>query len=717
MMGIPYTFLDKFEKTVLYVGRNRSYINMQAIFSDETENFVCPCEPKAGENVTVTLRAGRGNIDAAFLHLVGPAPVKDSAVYHDPAKENLVIRMEKTSSSGVFDYYTATITAISTKVTYYFSVEKYTRRYYYNKRGVYNDADPAYHFAIIPDYKTPEWARGAVMYQIYIDRFFNGNTANDVVNNEYAYLGRAAKHIDKWDQPVANDDISNFYGGDLQGIMKKMEYLKELGVEVLYLNPVFVSPSNHKYDIQDYDYVDPHFGAILLDQGEPLNFDKFHNRYATMYMSRTTNKVNLVASNQVLARLIDLAHANGIKVILDGVFNHCGAFNKWMDKESFYSGKGYPNGAYRDEFSPYHNFFKWYDSNWPNNDCYDSWWGFDNHPKLNYETSPELYEYMLNIGKKWVSPPINADGWRLDVAADLGSSEKFNHQFWKDFRKAVKEANPNAIILAEHYGDPSRWLQGDEWDSIMNYDAFMEPITWFLTGMEKHSESFDGGKLSNSMAFEESMTYNMAKMNVHSLQSAMNELSNHDHSRFLTRTNKTVGRLHTMGSEAACRGIDIGVMMEAVVFQMTWTGSPTIYYGDEAGLAGWTDPDNRRTYPWGKENKDLIEFHKAMISCHKQYRALRAGSLIFLYNNHGVLTYGRWREGERVAVLINNNPTEEKLMVPVWKMGCSINGEMGLIIGCSRGKWWQADKRYDIKNGWLSISVGPCGAAVLRETL
>ena len=218
----------------------------------------------------------------------------------------------------------------------------------------------------------------------------------------------------------------------------------------------------------------------------------------------------------------------------------------------------------------------------------------------------------MSIAQKWVSPPFNADGWRLDVAADLGINPNFNHYFWKKFRDAVKKANPNAIILAEHYGDASSWLQGDQWDTIMNYDAFMEPVSWFLTGMEKHSEDFKKDLLNNSIVFRDTMLYQMARLSKQSIQISMNELSNHDHSRFLTRTNKTVGRLHTLGYEAANRGINKGIMKEAVVIQMTWPGAPTIYYGDEVGVAGWTDPDNRRTYPWGKEDIDLLEFIKQL---------------------------------------------------------------------------------------------------------
>ena len=155
------------------------------------------------------------------------------------------------------------------------------------------------------------------------------------------------------------------------------------------------------------------------------------------------------------------------------------------------------------------------------------------------------------------------------MAADLGFSNEYNHQFWKEFRKVVKEANPNAIILAEHYGDAKSWLCGDEWDTVMNYDAFMEPLTWFFTGMEKHSDEFRGDLLGNEAAFTGAMRHHMASFLAPSLQVAMNELSNHDHSRFLTRTNHKVGRVANLGYEAASQDINVAVMREAVVMQMT----------------------------------------------------------------------------------------------------------------------------------------------------
>ena len=281
-------------------------------------------------------------------------------------------------------------------------------------------------------------------------------------------------------------DVRNFYGGDLEGVRQKLDYLQDLGVEAIYLNPIFVSPSNHKYDSQDYDHIDPHLGRIVKDGGDTLMWEDRNNSNATSYIIRTTAPENLEASDKLLEELCEEIHSRGMKIILDGVFNHCGSFNKWLDRERIYEGqKGYEVGAYVSRESPYHSFFKFNNEHaWPYNEFYDGWWGHETLPKLNYEESPELFDYIMRIGKKWVSPPYNVDGWRLDVAADLGHSLEYNHYFWREFRKAVKEANPQAIILAEHYGEAGEWLLGDQWDTVMNYDAFMEPVSWFLTGME-----------------------------------------------------------------------------------------------------------------------------------------------------------------------------------------------------------------------------------------
>ena len=511
------------------------------------------------------------------------------------------------------------------------------------------------------------------MYQIFVDRFYNGDTQNDVQTGEYTYIGEHTERILNWAKPPATMGVREFYGGDLQGIMEKLDYLQDLGVEVLYLNPIFVSPSNHKYDCQDYDYVDPHYGVIVQDgEGLLMPGDK-DNSHATKYIKRVTDKKNLEASNKFFARLVEELHRRGMKIILDGVFNHCGSFNKWMDRERIYEGQeGYAPGAYVSADSPYRNFFDFKDPDqWPYNPSYDGWWAHDTLPKLNYEGSRELYDYVLKIAAKWVSPPYNVDGWRLDVAADLGHSNEFNHKFWKDFRKAVKTANPQALILAEHYGNPEGWLQGDEWDSVMNYDAFMEPVTWFLTGMEKHSDEYREDLYGNSDAFIGAMKTHMRALHMSALTTAMNELSNHDHSRFLTRTNRRVGRVSYAGYEAASEGINPAVMREAIGIQMTWPGAPTVYYGDEAGVCGFTDPDNRRTYPWGNEDRELLGFYKKMIAIHKKYKILSRGSLKFLWNDYQGLCYGRFSHTEQMIVILNNRDEAREVMIELWPAGIS----------------------------------------------
>ena len=294
-----------------------------------------------------------------------------------------------------------------------------------------------------------------------------------------------------------------------------------------------------------------------------------HNGFAPKYIKRTTSLKNLEKSNEYFADLVKEIHARGMKVVIDGVFNHCGSFNKWLDREGIYLDKdGYEKGAFQSENSPYRKYFKF--KNNAAHSEYEGWWGYQTLPKLNYEQSAELEEYILNLGAKWVSAPYNVDGWRLDVAADLGHSERYNHKFWQKFRERVRAANPEAFIFAEHYGSPEAWLEGREWDSVMNYDAFMEPVTYFLTGMEKHSESFDYAKLWDGQQFFDGMFKNMAKFPRPALDSALNQLSNHDHSRFLTRTNGVVGTLRTRGPHEAGYNVDKRVMQLGVLIQMTW---------------------------------------------------------------------------------------------------------------------------------------------------
>ena len=688
-------------------------MNEKALFCDGTANYVIPQEPRENELVRLRFRTAKDDVQRVRLMT---------------AVGGYDLRKEKDGrEEREFDYYTISWRLSETPFHYCFEIRDGEEIRYYSRCGVSKEIVELYEFVIVPGFSTPDWAKGAVMYQIFTDRFCKGDKTNDVEDREYYYIGGYSRKVTDWNKYPDTMGVREFYGGDLQGVIDKLDYLQELGVEVLYFNPLFVSPSNHKYDIQDYDYIDPHFGVIVEDGGEVLPEGETENHKATMYQKRVTDHKNLEASNQLFIKLVEELHRRGMKIILDGVFNHCGSFNKWMDRERIYEGQeDYDPGAYISADSPYKSYFHFHRSEkerWPYNPDYDGWWGHDTLPKLNYEDSVKLENYILYIGKKWVSPPYNVDGWRLDVAADLGQTNEYNHLFWKKFREAVKDANPNALILAEHYGDPSEWLQGDEWDTVMNYDAFMEPVTWFLTGMEKHSDEYREELRGNSDNFVGSIMHHMANMLTPSLQVAMNELSNHDHSRFLTRTNYMVGRVENLGAEAANEYVNLGIMREAVVMQMTWVGAPTIYYGDEAGVCGFTDPDNRRTYPWGYENRELISFHKEMIRIHKEHPALRTGSLNILNgsirvsdgndNEYNILAYGRFQGDDRIVVIVNNRSELTEVTVPVWMAEVPVKCRMKKLMYTYQDGYSVDYEEYLVENGEVVVNMGAYSALVL----
>jgi len=688
------------EEQQQYITRMRPLLKKRALFSDTTGDYVIPPEPRSYDQIRIRFRSGVDNIDMVYF-VCG----------------NVKTQMIKESSDELFDYYETEYQLENERIYYYFEIHVGRIVCYYDTRGVQKQVDEYYNFSVIPGFSTPDWAKGAVMYQIYVDRFCNGDPENDVQTNEYTYINRKTEHVDDWYSYPAQMDVHRFYGGDLQGVLNKMDYLQELGVEVIYFNPLFVSPSNHKYDIQDYDYIDPHFGRIVNESGDLLAPDQNENRFATKYINRVSNPENLEASNKLFIQVVEEAHRRGMKVILDGVFNHCGSFNKWLDKERIYeNAPGYEKGAYVSADSPYRNYFSFHRTDcWPYNPSYDGWWGHDTLPKLNYEGSKELYDYILYIGRKWVSPPYNCDGWRLDVAADLGHSPEVNHQFWRDFRNSVKQANPNAIILAEHYGSPKEWLQGDQWDTVMNYDAFMEPLTWFLTGMQKHSDDFRPDMLGNADAFFGAMRHHMVSFTMPSLYISMNELSNHDHSRFLTRTNHKVGRMNNLGCEAANRDVNKAVMREAVAIQMTWPGAPTVYYGDEAGLCGFTDPDNRRTYPWGREDQEMVAFHREMIRIRKENPELKTGSLKYLVGDYNVIGYGRFNAKEQTVVMVNNNDHDYSRELSVWEFGIPRECTMERLMLSTDSGFDILPAEYPIVAGIITITLPKFSAIVLKH--
>ena len=242
-----------------------SVIDREALFCDETKDYRNPYEPDAGDTVCLRLRTARDNADSVF--------------YIEP-ETKIRRRMKRVCTEGRFDYYEICVEIDEEPVSYHFEIRLGSEICFYNRLGAENQAEAAYAFRIIPGFHVPEWVQGAVMYQIYVDRFRNGDPTNDVETNEYIYIGSPVQRVEDWDELPRTLDVGRFYGGDLQGVWDKLDYLKGLGVECIYLNPVFVSPSNHKYDCQDYEHIDPHYGVIEEDMDLLVASDAMDNDMA-----------------------------------------------------------------------------------------------------------------------------------------------------------------------------------------------------------------------------------------------------------------------------------------------------------------------------------------------------------------------------------------------------------------------------------------------------
>ncbi len=629
-------------------------MNVEAIFHDECHDYSDTLEPNPGDEVRLRLRVAR-----------------DEAVRVSLLTGESSYPMEKSETDDYFDYYTCVCKIREPLFCYSFLIENGEDKAYFSKIGLTFERAGHYEFKLIAGFKTPEWAKGAIMYQIFIDRFCRSDASPHPQDNEYIYIGKPVRYVQDWNSLPENFDVHRFYGGDLQGVWDKLEYLKSIGVEAIYFNPLFVSPSNHKYDAQDYHYIDPHLTVLKSDKEKSRIGGAINNEQAYSYIERTASKSNLEASNAFFAAFMKQAHSLGIRVILDGVFNHCGSFHKWMDREGIYEKarrlyrENYAEGAFLSAKSPYREYFQFKEDSKE----YDGWWGHHTLPKLYYENSEKLVQEVLGIARKWLAPPYNVDGWRLDVAADLGYSEAFNHSFWERFREAVKSEKEDALILAEHYGSPAAWLDGRQWDTVMNYDGFMEPVTWFLTGLEKHSDRSDMSLLGNGEMFFNMLRHAAAMLPMPSLLTAMNELSNHDHSRFLTRTSKLVGRASVLGAEAAAEGINYAIFRQAITMHMSLPGAPTIYYGDEAGVCGFTDPDSRRTYPWGNENYEILMYYRYLALIHKHNICMKLGSLIRVMARKDLIAYARTYGKNKALVIIYTGKTSLKVSVPIYLAG------------------------------------------------
>jgi len=475
------------------------------------------------------------------------------------------------------------------------------------------------------EFMTPNWLAGGVMYQIFPDSFARSK-------QKKANVPADRKMYDSWNEPVRwkPDEQGvyrniNYYGGDLRGIEEKLDYLKDLGVTCLYLNPIFEAHSNHRYNTACYRRVDP-----------------------------------LLGTEEDLRSLLESARKIGIRVLLDGVFSHTGSDSEYFNREGRYD----TVGAYQSPSSPYFNWYHF--KKWPQD--YKSWWGFETLPEVE-EVNPEFMEYINGadgVTRHWIN--VGIGGWRLDVADELPD------EFLERLRLAAKAEDPDAIVLGEvwedasnkfSYGHRRSYLLGYQLDSVMNY-PFADAVLGFLRG--GHSEGFNATVATIVEHYPPQV-----------LRLLMNHIGTHDTERAITvlAGEPSRGRGRPWQAEQkmtpAQRARGIRLMRLASAIQFCLPGVPCIYYGDEAGVEGYRDPFNRSTFPWGKEDKSLLSWYRRLGQLRRVAEALKEGDFRPVRTSPDVVCFERYSGDSRVLCAVNRSDEERVIPLPDYWDGYTVN--------------------------------------------
>lgn len=429
--------------------------------------------------------------------------------------------------------------------------------------------------------QTPDWVKHAVFYQIFPDRFARSQ------RSRHSFLNNS--NLEAWDAPPT---LQGYKGGDLWGVLEELDYIQSLGVNAIYFTPIFQSASNHRYHTHDYYQVDPMLGG-----------------------------------NQALRELLDAAHGRNMKIVLDGVFNH-------SSRGFFFFHDVLENGSN----SPWVNWFKiqgWplapYDGQLPAN--YDSWAGIRSLPTFNHD-HPDVQEYIMKIAEYWLE--FGIDGWRLDVPYEIKTPG-----FWQKFRRRVKGINPDAYIVGEVWTDASPWLDGTQFDGVLNY-LFNEAVMAFAVGDRVvldlvESQSYYPYPPLDAVGYAAKIQHLLELYPWEIQLTQLNVLSSHDTARLMSIAD---------GDQASVE------LCNLLLF--TFPGAPSIYYGDEVGLPGGIDPDCRRVFPLEYDwNKEILNTHKQLISLRQNYPALRIGNYQVLYAKETVYVFARILENEELIIAVN----------------------------------------------------------------
>lgn len=582
----------------------------EAVFHRPTDHFAYP---SGKEEVHIRVRIKKQ--DASSVHLLHGDPYE----IEDGVWQFAETEMRKTGSDSLFDYWSAAITPPYRRLRYGFKISDGSETLVYGEQGFADKApeDVAFYFAIpyihaSSLFEPPKWVKDTVWYQIFPERFANGDKANDPEGT--------------LDWGSAEPEVDNFFGGDLQGIIDNIDYLKELGINGIYLTPIFKAYSNHKYDTIDYFEIDPSFGT-----------------------------------KETLKELVEKCHQNGIRIMLDAVFNHSGYyFPQFQDVLE--------NGSeskYKDWFHIWG--FPVAAEPKPN---YDTFGFFPSMPKLNTE-HPEVADYLLKVGRYWLEE-FDIDGWRLDVANEVSPV------FWRKFHAELKAIKPDLYILGEIWHDSMPWLRGDQFDAVMNYPFTTNVLNLFAK------------ETITPKLFAEEMTrvLHMYPANVNAV--AFNLVGSHDTPRVLTE----------------CGG-DIEKVKQIFTLMLTFSGTPCIYYGDEIGLDGEHDPGCRKCMKWdsARQNSELAELVKKLIAFRKENPILaNSGELLFLpaAEDEACLAYTRSGNDKTFIIVLNTSKSSVEYRLPAQY---SKAGTKELLIG---------EKLEATRSTSNAVNLPPRGIAIIE---
>jgi len=590
---------------------------LESVYSDGTADFVSEPFPKLFDTVTVWLR------------VYADAPVRHVFLRTVPNGAERLIEAERRRVERGLAWYAAELPITERRMQYHFYLVCDEIVYFYTQREITTYIpDQSFDFVLLADYAQPGWVKNAVFYQIYPDRFYNGDAGNDVRTGEYSFQGHSPIRMD-WEAeplPYAEGHCMDFYGGDLEGVRQKIPYLKELGVTAVYLNPIFRSPTVHKYDCVDYFHVDPHLGG-----------------------------------DEALAELSGALHENGMRLILDISINHTGTAHRWFNRDGQFFPKS--EGAYNNPEAEERGFYFFRDGS----NEYTGWYGLADLPVLNY-TSERLRELIYrgedSVLRKWLKPPYAIDGWRFDVADVFARNNEvqLSRQLWPEIRRSIREENPQAYILAEDWGDCAPYLQGDAWDSAMNYYGCGRVLRQFVG----ESDLFMGRseilrRVPYKMTAQDAearILEHLAKLPFALWQNQFNLLDSHDVSRLHNNP-----RVHP----EEYRG--------AVILQFALIGAPSIYYGDEAGIDGALDTNEGFRYPmpWGKafQETERYRLYRTLSRLRAEHPALREGGMKFLYAQDYILALARFFGDEAFVAVMSAGEEDREIELPFASVGAA----------------------------------------------